>query len=133
LAPKNVGADVGADEILTQSGGADGADDFPPFAEMCKLVAQLTDAEWQKLVELRTQSQPLPERITPKDAQTIRDIALLWWHEYYPDQMQSLVAQMYGRGAPGTKYNTATLARWFDGEVPEVRDHITELMRLGGN
>jgi putative DNA primase/helicase len=133
LAPKNVGADVGADETLTQSGGADGADDFPLFAKMCKLVAQLTDAEWQELVELRTQSQPLPEKITPKDAQTMRDIALLWWHEYYPEQMQSLVAQMYGRGAPGTRYSAATLTRWFDGEVPEVRDHITELMRLRGN
>jgi putative DNA primase/helicase len=120
LAPKNVGADVGAD-------------DFPPFKKICKLVAQLTDAEWQKLVELRTQSQPLPEKITPKDAQTIRDIALLWWPEYYPEQMQSLVAQMYGREAPGTKYSVATLTRWFDGEVPKVRDHITELMRLRGN
>jgi hypothetical protein len=128
-----VGPAVGADETLTQSGGADGADDFPPFKKICKLVAQLTDAEWQKLVELRTQSQPLPEKITPKDAQTIRDIALLWWPEYYPEQMQSLVAQMYGREAPGTKYSVATLTRWFDGEVPKVRDHITELMRLRGN
>jgi hypothetical protein len=40
---------------------------------------------------------------------------------------------MYGRGAPGTRYSAATLTRWFDGEVPEVRDHITELMRLRGN
>jgi putative DNA primase/helicase len=133
LAPKNVGADVGANETLTQSGGADGADDFTPFAEVCKLVSQFTDADWQKLMELRPQSQSLPEKITPKDAQTIRDIALLWWHEYYPEQMQSLVAQMYGRGAPGTKYSIATLTRWFDGEVPDVRDHITELMRLRGN
>jgi putative DNA primase/helicase len=100
---------------------------------MCKLVTQLTDAEWQKLVELRTQSQPLPEKITPEDAQVIRDIALLWWQDYYPEQVQSLVTQMYGRGAPGTKYSVATLTRWFDGEVPDVRDHITELMRLRRN
>jgi len=39
---------------------------------------------------------------------------------------------MYGRGAPGTKYSVATLTRWFETEVAEVRDHITELMRLRG-
>jgi len=128
--PKNIGTDVGTATTLTQSGGTDGTDDFSPFAEVCKLVSQFTDADWQKLMELRPQSQSLPEKITPKDAQTIRDIALLWWHEYYPGQMQSLVAQMYGRGAPGTKYSVAALTKWFDGEVPEVRDHITELMRF---
>jgi len=128
--PKNIGTDVGTNKTLTQSGGTDGTDDFTLFAEVCKLVAQLTDAEWQKLVELRTQSQPLPEKITPKDAQVIRDIALLWWHEYYPEQMQSLVTQMYGREAPGTKYSVATITEWFKGEVPEVRDRITELMHL---
>jgi putative DNA primase/helicase len=128
--PKNIGTDVGTNKTLTQSGGTDGTDDFTLFAEVCKLVAQLTDAEWQKLVELRTQSQPLPEKITPKDAQVIRDIALLWWHEYYPEQMQSLVTQMYGREAPGTKYSVATITEWSKGEVPEVRDRITELMHL---
>jgi putative DNA primase/helicase len=84
-------------------------------------------------MELRPESQPLPERITPKDAQTIRDIALLWWHERYPEQMQSLLTQMYGREAPGTKYSVATLVRWFETEVPEVRERITELIHLRGN
>jgi putative DNA primase/helicase len=129
-APKNVGANVGADETFAQSGGADGADVFSPFAEVCKLVAQFTDADWQKLMELRPQSLPLPEKITPKDAQTMRDIALLWWHEYYPEQMQSLVAQMYGREAPGTKYSVTTITKWLEGEVAEVRDRITELIHL---
>jgi putative DNA primase/helicase len=133
LDPMNTGSNVGSNETLAQRAGSDGSNDFSPFAEVCKLVSQFTDAERQKLMELLAQSQPLPEKITPKDAQTIRDIALLWWHEYYPEQMQSLVAQMYGRGAPGTKYSAAALTRWFDGEVPEVRDRITELMRLRGN
>ena len=131
--PKNTGTDVGTNKTLTQSRGTDGTDDFTPFAEVCKLVSQFTDADWQKLMELRPQSQSFPEKITPEDAQAIRDIALVWWPEYYPEQMQSLLTQMYGREAPGTKYSVATLVRWFDGEVPEVRDHITELMRLRGN
>jgi hypothetical protein len=81
-------------------------------------------------MELRPQSQSLPEKIITEDAQVIRDIALVWWPEYYPEQVQSLVTQMYGRGAPGTKYSVATLTRWFETEVAEVRDRITELMRL---
>jgi putative DNA primase/helicase len=132
LAPKNVGADVGANETLTQSGGADGADDFPPFAKMCKLVTQLTEAEWQKLVELRTQSQPLSERITPEDAQVIRDIALVWWDDYYPEQIQSLLTQMYGWQAPGAKYDVAILAEWLQGEDDLIRDRITELIHRRG-
>jgi putative DNA primase/helicase len=131
--PKNAGTDVGTNKTLTQSGGTDGTDVFIPFAEVCKLVSQFTDAERQKLIELLSPSQQSTERISPEDAQAIRDIALLWWHEYYPDQSQALLTQMYGRGTPGTKYSVATLTRWFDGEVPEVRDHITELMRLRGS
>jgi putative DNA primase/helicase len=131
--PKNTGSAVGSAKTLTQSGGSDGSAISLPFTEVCKLVSQFTDAERQKLMELLTQSQPLPEKITPEDAQKMRDIALLWWHEYYPDQVQSLIAQMYGRGTPGTKYSAATLTRWFDGEVPDVRDHITKLMLLRGN
>jgi len=130
--PKNTGSAVGSAQTLTQSGGSDGSAISSPFAEVCKLVSQFTDADWQKLMELRPQSQSLPEKITPEDAQVIRDIALVWWPEYYPEQVQSLVTQMYGRGAPGTKYSVATLTRWFETEVAEVRDHITELMRLRG-
>jgi putative DNA primase/helicase len=128
--PKNTGDAVGDARTLTQRAGDDGDAISPSFVDVCKLIPQFTDAERQKLIELLTQSQPLQERITPEDAQAIRDIALLWWPEYYPEQMQSLVAQMYGRGAPGTKYSVATLTRWFEGEIPEVRDRITELMHL---
>ena len=71
--PKNIGSDGGSDETLTQSAGSDGSDVSSPFTKMCKLVAQLTDAEWQKLVELRTQSQPLPAQVTPAEfAEQIR-------------------------------------------------------------
>jgi len=99
-------------------------------AEVCRLVAQFTDAEWEKLIELRTQSQPLSEKITPEDAQTMRNLALLWWFDFYPNQMQSLLAEMYGRQEPGTKYTVATITKWLQGEVVEVRDRITQLIRL---
>jgi putative DNA primase/helicase len=99
-----------------------------PFAEVCKLVAQFTDAERQKLVELLTQSQPLPKKVTPEDAQTMRDIARVWWLEYYPERIQALVTQMYGWQAPGTKYDVGILVEWLQGEDDLIRDRITELM-----
>jgi putative DNA primase/helicase len=128
--PKNSGDAVGDARTLTQRAGDDGDAISSPFAEVCKLVSQFTDAERQKLIDLLTQSQPLPERITPEDAQTMRDIALIWWLEYYPEQMQSLLTQLHGRQAPGTKYRVATITKWLEGEVIEVRDRISELMRL---
>jgi len=75
--PKNIGTDVGTDETFAQSGGTDGTDDFSPFAEVCKLVAKFTDAERQKLIQLLTQSQPLPAQVTPAEfaAQIRRAIA----------------------------------------------------------
>ena len=122
-------------EAITLTGKASEASEAIslPFADVCKLVAQFTDAERQRLIELLTQSQPLPEKIIPEDAQVIRDIALLWWPQYYPEQVQSLVTQMYGSGAPGTKYSVATLTQWFETEVPEVRERITKLRRVRGN
>jgi putative DNA primase/helicase len=99
-----------------------------PFAEVCNLIAQFTDAERQKLVELLTQPQLLPKKVTPEDAQKMRDIALVWWPEYYPEQMQALLTQMYAWQTPGTKYDVATLAEWLEGEDDLIRDRITELI-----
>jgi len=130
--PKNIGSDDGSDETLTQSAGSDGSDVSSPFAEVCRLVSQFTDADWQKLMELRPPVQPLPGRIAPEDAQAIRDIAQVWWPEYYPEQMQALLTQMYGWQSPGTKYDVATLAEWLEGEDSLVRDRITELIHRRG-
>jgi putative DNA primase/helicase len=126
--PKKSGSTVGSTETLTQSGGSDGSAVSSPFAEVCKLVAQFTDADRQKLIKLLTQTQPLPEKITPEDAQAMRDIARVWWLEYYPEQMQALMTQMYGWQAPGTKYNAATLTEWLEGEDDLIRDRIIELI-----
>jgi len=67
--------------------------------------------------------------ISPEDAQNLRDIALLWWPEYYPEQIQALITQMYGWQAPGNNYDVATIAEWLEGEDDLIRDRITELMR----
>jgi putative DNA primase/helicase len=128
--PKNSGDAVGDAQTLTQRAGDDGDAVSSPFAQICNLLAQLTDNERHKLAELLPQSQTPSERITPEDAQTMRDIALVWWLEYYPAQKQSLMTQMYGRQAPGTKYHATTVTKWLEGEVGLVRDRITELMRL---
>lgn len=71
-----------------------------------------------------------PLFVTPEDASTLRDIALIWWSEYYPKQVQSLIAQMYGWGSPGSRYNVAVLRDWLEGENAVVRDRITQLIHL---
>jgi putative DNA primase/helicase len=115
-------------QTLTQSAANPANPISSPFTEICNLLSQLTDSEWQKLADILTQSQPLPKKVTPEDAQKIRDIALVWWLEYYPEQMQSLLTQMYGRQAPGTKYDLAILAEWLEGEDDLIRDRITQLI-----
>jgi hypothetical protein len=58
----------------------------------------------------------------------MRDIARVWWLEYYPERIQALVTQMYGWQEPGTKYDVGILAEWLQGEDDVIRDRITELM-----
>jgi putative DNA primase/helicase len=130
--PKNTdgasgGASGGAVNLTQRAGGAGGAV-FPTFAEICNSLSKLTEYERQKLIELLTQSQLLQEDVTPEDAQKMRDIALVWWPEYYPEQMQALLTQMYGWQTPGTKYDVATLVEWLQGEDDLIRDRITELI-----
>lgn len=115
-------------QTLTQRADNDGNAISSPLVEVCKLLAQLTDTERQKLVELLNPPQPLLEKVTPEDAQKMRDIALLWWSEYYREQLQALLTQMYGWQRPGTKYDVATLANWLQGEDDLIRDRITELI-----
>jgi putative DNA primase/helicase len=126
--PKNTGNSIGNSQTFTQSGGNPGNSISSPFTEICNLLSQLTDSERQKLADILTQPQPLPKKVTAEDAQKMRDIARVWWLEYYPEQMQSLLTQMYGRQAPGTKYDVATLAEWLEGEDDLIRDRITQLI-----
>jgi len=83
------------------------------------------------VMEIEQNLPPLtPSGINPEDAEKFRDIALIWWEEYYPEQMQSLNAQMYAWQAPGTKYDVAIIAEWLEGEDSLIRDRITELVHL---
>jgi hypothetical protein len=73
---------------------------------------------------------PASETITPEDAEKMRDIALIWWEEYYSEQLQNLLVQMFGWKAPGTKYSREAIGRWLEGEDAVVRVRLDELWRM---
>jgi hypothetical protein len=126
--PKLSGEASGEARKLTQRAGEAGEAVSSTFAEICNLLSELTDSERQKLADLLTQPQLSPKKVSPEDAQKMRDIARVWWLEYYPEQMQALLTQMYAWQAPGTKYDVAIIAKWLEGEDDLIRDRITELM-----
>jgi hypothetical protein len=64
------------------------------------------------------------------DAETIRDIALVWWDVYYPKQLQSLIFQMFGWNSPGAKYTRAILNQWLETEEELVSDRINQLFKI---
>ncbi|MEG5031164.1 AAA family ATPase [Microcoleus sp. AT8-B1] len=73
---------------------------------------------------------PEPETITPADAEKLREIATVWWDEFYGEQLQNLLTQMFGWQAPGTKYDATTINAWLVTEDAIVRDRIGELWQL---
>jgi hypothetical protein len=82
--------------------------------------------------ELQTAKITVPESetITPEDAEKMRDIALIWWDEYYCEQLQSLLGQMFGWKSPGTKYSREAIGRWLESEDAVVRLRLDELWRM---
>jgi hypothetical protein len=73
---------------------------------------------------------PESETITPEDAEKMRDIALIWWDEYYSEQFQNLLVQMFSWKSPGTKYSREAIERWLESEEAVVRDRLDELWRM---
>jgi len=73
---------------------------------------------------------PEPETIAAEDSEKLRNIAGVWWPKYYPEQLQTLITQMFSWGAPGTRYYAATITAWLVGEDELVRERITKLMQL---
>jgi len=73
---------------------------------------------------------PESETITPEDAEKMRDIALIWWDEYYSEQLQNLLVQMFGWKSPGTKYSREALGRWLESEDAVVRERLDVLWRM---
>jgi putative DNA primase/helicase len=61
----------------------------------------------------------------------LRDIALLWWPES-PEQVQSSLAQMFARNAPGDRYGRETIERLLENQEELVRSRIARLYRLAG-
>ena len=109
-----------------------------------KVWAALTDSEQATFSELTAKPlaladnsqepispQPAPESeiVAPADAEKLREVATIWWDEYYSEQLQTLITQMFGWGAPGTKYDAATIATWLATEGAVVRERIGELIR----
>jgi hypothetical protein len=101
--------------------------------ESITLEAASTPLEPSVSVESTSNSVPAPSQINSQDADKLRNIALIWWPEYYPDQLQSLVSQMYGWDAPGTKYDVAVIAEWLEGQDELIRDRINHLISLKNN
>jgi hypothetical protein len=61
--------------------------------------------------------------------QNLRDIALLWWPES-PEQVQSSLAQMFARNAPGDRYSRETIERLLENQEELVRSRIARLYQL---
>jgi len=68
--------------------------------------------------------------IDPVDAEKMREIASVWWEEYYPENMQSLIAQMFSWNAPGRKYIRYAIKRWLKSEDAQIQQRIVELLDL---
>jgi hypothetical protein len=73
---------------------------------------------------------PESETITPEDAEKMRDIALIWWDEYYSEQLQNLIVQMFGWRSPGTKYSRKAIGQWLESENAVVGERLDELWRM---
>jgi hypothetical protein len=76
------------------------------------------------------QPAPEPEIIAPADAEKLREIASIWWDEFYSGQLQNLISQMFGWKAPGTKYSREVIGRWLEGEDSVVGVRLDELWRM---
>ncbi|MEG5043443.1 virulence-associated E family protein [Microcoleus sp. B4-C1] len=82
-----------------------------------------------------SEQEPISEQISgqlisEEDADKLRELALIWWNEYYPEQLQALLTQMFAWKAPGNKYETAVIVQWLEGEEDLIRDRITQLISI---
>jgi hypothetical protein len=128
------------------------ADILPVLKDVCangaanreKVWLALTDSERATFSELTAkplaladnppepepaETAPKLESIAPADAEKLREIATVWWDKYFPEQLQTLITQMFGWGAPGTKYDAVTIATWLATEGAVVQERIGELIR----
>ncbi|MEG4596022.1 virulence-associated E family protein [Microcoleus sp. F8_C2] len=89
----------------------------------------VTDAPTDTPADVVGEPPPPPiEQIEQIDAEKMREIALIWWDEFYPEQMQSLISQMYAWKAPGTKYSQEAIDCWLKTQDEIVKERITEII-----
>jgi predicted P-loop ATPase len=99
-------------------------------ADRTRVWNQLTATEQVVFAEL-VKSPPVPQSgVTDADANLFKEIALIWWDVFYPDQVQSLITQLFGWNSSATRYPLETINQWLQGESELVRDRITELLNL---
>jgi len=121
--------------VLREVCGSGKADGLRPGSLRTRLWGQLTASEQVAFAGLVKSPPPVPqsdeshEGVTDADANLFREIALTWWEEFYPEQIQSLVTQISGWNAPATRYSVETINQWLQGESELVRDRITYLIQ----
>jgi predicted P-loop ATPase len=111
------------------------------ITEVCKSGAVSREQVWlaltlneqAALTALLKPIPEIPELINTIDAETIRDIAQIWWDEYYPEHVGSLITQLFGWQSPGQKYSQTIINQWLETEDELVRDRITQLFNLKNN
>jgi hypothetical protein len=121
---------------FTQSSGEEwggsGDTNLPTFKSLPDKDLSSSGEDGEVFTPFAESSRPLmmscTTKISPEDTQKLRDIALIWWPEYYPEQLQNLLTQMYGWNAPGTKYDVAVITAWLTTQDELIRDRITELV-----
>jgi hypothetical protein len=92
-------------------------------ADRGKVWAALTKDEQSAFRTLLIQLE-----IDPTDAEKMRDIASIWWQQYYPQGMQSLITQMFGWDSPGRKYIRYAIKRWLKGQSAQIQERIGKLL-----
>jgi predicted P-loop ATPase len=97
-------------------------------AERGKVWAALTTDEQSAFRALLAQIE-----IDLADVEKMREIASIWWQQYYPQDMQSLITQMFGWDAPGRKYIRYAIKRWLKNEDVQTQERIAELLDLKEN
>jgi hypothetical protein len=88
----------------------------------------LTDAPTDAPAEVVGEPPPPIEQIEQIDAEKMREIALIWWDEFYPEQMQSLISQLYAWKAPGTKYSQEAIDCWLNTQDEIVKERISGII-----
>ncbi|MEG4281375.1 hypothetical protein QUA62_28525 [Microcoleus sp. MON1_C1] len=89
----------------------------------------LTDAPTDTPADVVGEPPPPPiEQIEQIDAEKMREIALIWWDEFYPEQMQSLISQLYAWKAPGTKYSQEAIDCWLNTQDEIVKERISRII-----